>query len=655
LTNNLEIRYLKNTNGKKLKIKGFNMNSKKIFIISILILLFSGCGLLKKTDVDHIYSQAEKAKFENAENAFNKKKYDEALNLYTEFVQEFPASYFVPQAYLKKGLITETENTDQALDIYMKIISDYPGSDVFFEASVHAANILIDTGRPAKALPVCDRALKKTDSENTKIRFLYIKANIYFALENYYEAAKLYNEIFKKDPIQYHRIRPLLSETASKMSKTELSGAFDLFLSNDASALFKKYYALALLKEDNTEEAKLILNEIIDNYPATETYDEAKTELEMIQKKGKVSIGVILPLSGQFAPYGDMALKAVQFAVSDFISKNPDIKIKLLIEDNQSLESGSKEAAEKLIKNKVSAIIGPFHTAEAACEYSEKNLVPIIAMTHKPSITKNKSYVFRHFITPPMQAEALINFAKEKLSITTFAILYPDESYGETFMNSFFDAAKQNNCKIMGVEKYNPESSDFSIPIRKLTGLYYEDLREVSGDQKKSVSSKENEELKPVIDFKAVFIPDGPAKAASLAPQLAYFDVFNPIFLGPNLWEDEKLIKASEGYIKEAYFTSLFFRNSSNEKVENFSRSYESLFGSKPGFIEALSYDSAMIIFNSVKKAGSASPRLIRDSIISTSVFDTVTGPTFFEISGECIKELIILKSDSKGIKEAKF
>ena len=627
------------------------MNNKKIFILAFTLLLISGCGLFTQKTPPVQYSKTEKTKFETAEKAFSNKNYEKAFQLYSDFINEFPESFFIPDAYLKNGLITETQDSKKALDIYKKIISKYPGSEAFFEASIHAANILIDTGSPEKALPVCDRALQKTDLENTKIRFLYIKAKAFYSLENYTQSVKIYNEIFKKDPIQYSQLRPLLSKAASKMDKKSLKKSFDLFLSNDASALFKKYYALALLKENNQAEAKKLLNEIVSAYPATQTYHEAKTELELIEKQAKVAIGVILPLSGQFAPYGEMALKAIQFATSEFITKNPDIKIKLLIEDNKSLESGSKTAAEKLIKNNVSAIIGPFHTAESACNYSEENLIPIIAMTHKPSITQNKSFVFRHFITPEMQSDALIDFATKKLSINTFAILYPDESYGENFMNSFFDSAKEKDCKIMGVEKYNPKSSDFSIPIRKLTGLYYEKLRETP---EKGKTNEENE-LKPVIDFKAVFIPDGPLKAAALAPQLAYFDVINPVFLGPNLWEDEKLIKSSEGYMNQAYFTSLFFLESPRENVRNFSSSFESLFGAKPGFIEALSYDSAMIIFNSVKKAGSASPKLIRDSIISTPVFDSITGPTFFEITGECVKELIILKADSDNISRADF
>lgn len=628
------------------------MQNKKIFILTLLIAINTGCGLFKKNEFQHNYSDFEKTKFETAQKAFNDRQYQKAQNLYMQFIKEFSDSGLVPEAYLKTALITESKNTEQALEIYLKIIKEYSNSEAFFEASIHAANILIDTEKTQQALLLCETALAKTNSENMKIRFLYIKANALLKLEKYYKAVQIYNEIYLKDPIQYSLIRPLIARTASKMDKESLLKSFDLFFNNDASALFKKYYALTLLKANDPAGAKKLLNDILNNYPSTETYAEAKRELELIEKKGKVSIGVILPLSGQFAPYGQMALKAIQFAVSDFTSKNPDIKINLLIEDNKSLDSGSEEAAKNLIENKVSAIIGPFHTAERACLYAEKNLIPIISMTHKPSITKNSSFVFRHFITPSMQAEALISFAKEILSIDTFAILYPDESYGKTFMNAFFDSALKNNCKIMGVEKYNPDSVDFSEPIKKITGIYYEDLREIKIENK---NKSTNDKLQPVIDFKAVFIPDGPIKAASLAPQLAYFDVYDAIFFGPNLWNDESLIKSSEGYIKKAYFTALFFDQSDDENIKNFSKAYESLFGQKPGFIEAISYDSAMIIFDSVKKAGSASPQLIRDAILSTSVFQTITGPTFFEINGECVKELIILKSDSKGIRKAKF
>jgi hypothetical protein len=67
--------------------------------------------------------------------------------------------------------------------------------------------------------------------------------------------------------------------------------------------------------------------------------------------------------------------------------------------------------------------------------------------------------------------------------LNRFAILYPDETYGVTFMNLFWDRLIENGGKVVGLEAYNPEHTDFADPIKKLVGLYYkipEDLREAA-------------------------------------------------------------------------------------------------------------------------------------------------------------------------------
>lgn len=374
-----------------------------------------------------------------------------------------------------------------------------------------------------------------------------------------------------------------------------------------------------------------------------------------------------------------MAFRGIQLALSEFKSENKDITIRLLVENNESMDSKSGEAAQKLIDKGVSAIIGPFHTADHAAEVAEKNSTPIIVMTHRPMITENRNFVFRNFITQKMQAKALVEFSKDILNINTFAVLYPDEPYGEKFKEIFWDAVDESNGKIMGVEKYNPDSTDYSGAIKKITGLFYEDLRalpeneeeeviesmdeetplmeETSQDDQtaeelKTPEEEEEKELESIVDFKAVFIPDGPAKAGSIAPQFAYFDVKDVVFLGPNLWESQDLIEYSEGYLNKAVFTSLFSDKSSNPVSMEFSSSYESIFGAKPGLIEAISYDSAMIIFNSARDSKAASPALVRDAIANTPVFHGATGKTSFGVNGECIKELLLLEADSRGIRE---
>jgi|GEM_PF-6838625 ABC-type branched-subunit amino acid transport system substrate-binding protein len=627
------------------------MPNKKIFLLLFIISVISGCGVLKTDSLSDQRLSEETKKFQAAEKAFQDKNYDKSEKLLKEFITKYEKSDFMPQALLKYGLINEKKDSNFAFEIFSRIISEHRYSDEAVTAAVYSTSYLNDNKKFSKAESVLTKLLKTPLSDNNKIRLLYPLAATFSYQDKYLEAVKTYNQILKTDPGHYERIRPLLSVLASNMHEEELLKASSVIPKNDAAALFKKFYAISLLKKEKTDEAKNVFNKIIKNYPDTRSAMEAKQELEKLGEKNRFSIGVILPLSGKFKNFGEMGLKAVQLAVSNFTDSNPDIKIKLFIEDNKSSEEGAKKAAEKLCQKKVSAIIGPFHTAEPAAAVAQESSVPIMVMTHDSDITKNRNFVFRNFITQSMQAEALVSYAKDSLKINNYAIFYPDEPYGEKFMNAFWDAADRNHSKIKGVEKYNPDSADYTQAIRKLTGLYHKKLRKTEEEIKEQTS--EEDELEPVIDFDAIFIPDGPLKSSSIAPQLAYFDVKDIVFLGPNLWKNRDIVKNSEGYIKKAYFTSLYYNKSTDPVITKFTNSYEAVFGVKPEFVEAISYDSAMFIFNAAKKAGSASSAMLRDSLVSTSVFSGVTGKTFFDLNGECSKEIIILEADKKGYRQA--
>ena len=130
-------------------------------------------------------------------------------------------------------------------------------------------------------------------------------------------------------------------------------------------------------------------------------------------------------------------------------------------------------------------------------------------------------------------------------------------------MNLFWDELIELGGKVVGVEAYKPQSTDFTDPIKKLVGLYYEvpeDLKPESiltgapddadasrsADEKKPEAADEkaqDDEPQPIVDFDAIFIPDSPGKAGLIVPQLAYFDVKDVYMLGTNLWHSGALIE----------------------------------------------------------------------------------------------------------------
>ncbi|MCP5051601.1 MAG: ABC transporter substrate-binding protein, partial [bacterium] len=180
-------------------------------------------------------------------------------------------------------------------------------------------------------------------------------------------------------------------------------------------------------------------------------------------------------------------------------------------------------ALEELYHDQVAAILGPIVTSEIAGREAQLMGVPIITFTQKDNIPEIGDKVFRNFITPDMQVQTIASFTVQTLGLSRFAILYPDETYGLTYMNLFWDKLLELGGTVVGVESYKPNQTDFMDPIKKLVGIYYEipeDLKpendpdilseddetsEQSDDQTRESDNEEaqevEEEPEPIVDF----------------------------------------------------------------------------------------------------------------------------------------------------------
>ena len=330
---------------------------------------------------------------------------------------------------------------------------------------------------------------------------------------------------------------------------------------------------------------------------------------------------------------------------------------------------------QELIEEKVAAIIGPIVTAEVAAAEAQANGIPIITLTQKDNITSIGDYVFRNFITPEMQVKALTDFTTNTLGLNRFAILYPDETYGITFMNLFWDRLLENGGKIVGVESYNPQHTDFADPIKKLVGLYYdipEDLKEAdqwSGEEDENQRdadllldqdnpnqnrerSAEDEEPEAIVDFDAIFIPDSPRTAGLIIPQLAFYDVKDIYLLGTNLWHSDTLIQMATKYVQGAIMPDGFFTGSSASVVQDFVQIFEETYQEKPGFIEAVVYDSAMMVFGVLNQPNLRFKSELKNELLNMAVFSGITGPTYFDENGDAQKQLYLLRVKGKKFVE---
>jgi ABC-type branched-subunit amino acid transport system substrate-binding protein len=250
-----------------------------------------------------------------------------------------------------------------------------------------------------------------------------------------------------------------------------------------------------------------------------------------------------------------------------------------------------------------------------------------------------------------MQVKTIVSYAVNGLGMDRFAILYPDEHYGRRFMNLFWDEILPYGGRVVGIESYNPNEADFGDPIKKLVGLYYEvpeDLKEIP----EPLSKEEEKEPEPIIDFDAVFIPDSPEKAGLLIPQLTYYDVVDVYLMGTNLWQSDQLINMAGQYMQGAIMADGFFASSRSDTVKRFTEMFQKIYGHQPGFIEAITYDTAMMIFDMVNRPEIASRSVLKDALLDISGYSGITGLTSFTEDGDSQKRLYLLRVKGDGFIE---
>lgn len=568
--------------------------------------------------------------FLQAEENFQAKSYIKAIELYNEYFYRFPHTPLAPAALLKIGAIYSAQNNYlKARYAYRQMIVKYPNSHFLPYAMLDILFSYYSEGRYKEAIRYGDEIPDNKISSGHIIRKYTIIGDAYMAMGFPLDAVYAFTAGYKKSKTPENKlIMEKLKTTILQLDSQQILLLLNRMEDPSLEAYLMFELGLKHAKEGKHKDAVSVLSEFIEKFPDHENTQQAVTLIEEFNTQlsyERYTIGCLLPLSGRYKAFGRKALKGIELAKWQFDSSGFHPSINIIIKDTASDPEKAALAVKQLSEKNVAAIIGPMITAQSAAREAQARQIPIITLTQKDNITDSGDYVFRNFLTPSMQVKAIVSYAIENLGLSRFAILYPDEKYGTTFLNLFRDEVMAKGGEVVSVESYHSTHTDFATPIKKLGGIY-------------------DKNTEAVVDFDAIFIPDGPDKVGLIIPQLVYYDVKDIQLLGTNLWHSDKLIKMAKKYIQGAIMPEFFFEEKSSEAVREFVNTFENIFSEKPGFIEAVFYDTAMILFQTVSQPDITSRTLIRNELINLDNFQGVTGLTSFDQNGEAIKKPCLLK-----------
>ena len=507
------------------------------------------------------------------------------------------------------------------------------------------------------------RWLEKYPVHSARADVMLLSGEAFEALGNRPQAFYWYLEVRKQHP-HGPRQEELDGRLEGLIEASEMEDIdrMDVYAAGTSYApLVRQQRANIFLEQDELEKAREVAMAMVEDHEGVSWVSAGMAILSKIQEElsvNKGKVGCLLPLSGPFAIYGEEVLNGIQLGI--FSGSEQAQSLELVIRDTRGKAEYALAGLEDLAYDEnVIAVIGPLSrkTAEPVAKRAQELSVTIITLTQKQGITTEGNMVFRNFLTPSREVNTLLNLGMIEKGVHRFGILYPDDSYGRFYMNLFWDRVEEIGGTITAAESYEPGKTDFAEQIKKMTGVYYPKPKSMI-EKMVEMRPPEEQESKiypdkpePFIDFDAVFIPDNFETVAMIAPQLPYHDVPEVLLMGTSLWQSPELIRLAGDYVQGAVFPSGFFEKSREPGVRAFVKAYDENFGSSPGMLAAVGYDTIRILSEILQQEGVRTRRGVRNALFRVQDYKGVTGDIQFDEQGELIKEPLLLTVSGRRMK----
>jgi ABC-type branched-subunit amino acid transport system substrate-binding protein len=617
------------------------MKPSKLFCILILVCLVS-CVPKIRVASHQPQDLPDENLFSKAENLLEAKQYVRAAETYGEFIKKYPESRLVPDALMRTGTVYDTLGEfEKARNTYTRLINGYPKNNYIPDAKTRIIEGYLKEGLIKEAVNYSSGLLSEKYSDHHMSRIYILLGDAQTALNRHSDAVTAYFMAGLKSAKKDRGTADVkLNGSVARLQTTEIDSLIKGAKDDALKGFMQFQLGLRYYEKKNFSDAEEVLRDFTQKMPSHRNSGEAANLLkEIYLKSGQKAhtVGCLLPMTGALNVFGNRAMRGVETAAAGFSSRTGH-KTNILLRDTASNPEKAATAADELIKEGVSAIIGPMGSSEAAsaAEKAQAGKVPIVVLTQKENITDAGDFVFRNFLMPRMQVKSLVEYSVTHKGIKKFTILYPNENYGAAFMKLFQDEVKAHGGKIVRAVPYDTALTDFTDSIRILAGI---DTRSFSSSDKKQKKTEETP-----VDFEAVFIPDSPAKAGLIIPQIAYLDIRNIYLMGTNLWHSQKMIDMAGEFLDDRIIIPDGFHvENDSDKMREFIYLFTEKYGEEPGFIEAVAYDTAMMLFQTMSARNVISPGSVRNELSKIRNYRGLTGITSFEGSGEARKKLYLL------------
>jgi len=328
-----------------------------------------------------------------------------------------------------------------------------------------------------------------------------------------------------------------------------------------------------------------------------------------------IKVGVLLPLTGAQAKFGEIEKRSFEMAAEEINAKGgvKGMKIELLFEDDTGKPDVGRSAVEKLIsREKVPVITGGYSSSvtAAATPVAQQFKVPFVVCTGSADDITEKGYDYVFRVNPPASEypNAVQSFLQEVgKDVKTVALLYENSAFGQSSSKSFEEDTKELGLKIVVKEGYQAGAIDFKPILTKVKAANPDMIYMVSYVMDASLLMRQSKELR--INPK-MFVGGG---AGFTLPEFAKSagDAADGVF-SATLWIETLPFPGAKEYFNK----------------------FQKKYGSETEYHGAEAYAAMYVVADALTRAKSITPKDVRDALVTTDM-KTAFGPVKFVSYGK--------------------
>lgn len=334
----------------------------------------------------------------------------------------------------------------------------------------------------------------------------------------------------------------------------------------------------------------------------------------------EIRIGEFASLTGSTATFGQSSHNGTLLAIDEIKASGGLLgkKVSLITEDDQSKQGEAAAVVRKLIsRDKVIALLGEVASGRSleAAPIAQENKVPMISPSStNPRVTEERDYVFRICFTDPFQARVLATFAASKGWKKVAVLTDKKQDYSVGLTEFFTQHFTENGGQIVANQTYQSDDTDFNAQLTSIKST--------------------NPDM--------IFVSGYYTEAGLIAKQARQLGLNMPM-LGGDGWDSPTLIEVGGAAMEGNFFSNHFSIENKDPAIQAFVKRYQDKFGEAPDAMAALGYDSAMILADAIKRAGTTESKPLRDAIAATANYPGITGVITLDENRNATKPAVIL------------